>query len=65
VPGISIPAPLRERMEASGGNGASEGIKIAIELIEQMRPHIQGIYLMPAFNRFDAAAEIIEAVKKN
>jgi hypothetical protein len=29
-----------------------------------MRPHVQGVYLMPPFNRFDYAAEIIEAIKQ-
>lgn len=62
VPGISIPETIRERLEGSTENAAAEGLKIAIELVEQMRPHIQGIYLMPPFNRFDYAAEIIEAV---
>lgn len=64
VPGISIPAPILERVERAGENSSSEGIKIAIELVEQIRPYVQGIYLMPPFNRFDYAAEIIEAVKQ-
>ena len=64
VPGISIPEPIRARIEGAGENASAEGIKIAIELVEQLRPFIQGVYLMPPFNRFDGAAEIIEAVKK-
>ena len=64
VPGLTIPEHIRERMERAGANAAAEGIKIAIELVEQMRPYVQGIYLMPPFNRFDYAAEIIEAVKR-
>jgi hypothetical protein len=32
-------------------------------LIREMRPHIQGVYLMPAFNRFDIVAGIIEQNK--
>jgi methionine synthase / methylenetetrahydrofolate reductase(NADPH) len=65
VPGLSIPEPIRMRLESaeSGpGNGPVEGIKIAIELVEQMRSHVQGVYLMPPFNRFDYAAEIIESI---
>jgi hypothetical protein len=27
-----------------------------------MRPFIQGVYIMPAFNRFDIVAEIIDSV---
>ena len=63
VPGITVPEAIRTRMESAGEKALSEGIKIAIELIEQMRPYVQGVYMMPAFNRFDAVAEIIEAVK--
>ncbi len=67
VPGISIPEPLRARMEAAAAIGAENaalaGIEIAVELIEQMRPYVQGVYLMPPFNRFDMAAEIIDAVR--
>ncbi len=62
VPGIVIPDEIRSRMSAAGENSASEGIKIAIELIEQTRELARGVYLMPAFNRFDAIAEIIEAI---
>jgi hypothetical protein len=29
-----------------------------------MRPSIQGVYIMPAFNRFDLAAEIIDSVNE-
>ncbi len=64
VPGITIPAELLTRMERCGENGARTGIEIAIELIQQIRPAVQGVYLMPAFNRFDYIAEIIETVKK-
>ncbi|MDZ4159604.1 MAG: methylenetetrahydrofolate reductase, partial [Anaerolineaceae bacterium] len=63
VPGITIPEPLRQRMRQAGENGLSTGVQIAIELIEQVRSFAQGIYLVPAFNRFDIAAEIIDAVR--
>lgn len=62
VPGISIPPHIQRRMESAGDAGARTGIEIAIELVEQLQPTVQGIYLMPAFNRFDTAAEIIDHV---
>jgi homocysteine S-methyltransferase len=62
VPGISIPEAILRRMEGEDGNNTRTGVKIAIELVEQLRPVIQGVYLMPAFNRFDLTAEILEAV---
>jgi len=65
VPGIDIPESVLKRMVGAGENGLTEGRKIAIELIEQLKTLVQGIYLMPAFNRFDVAAEIIESIKKD
>lgn len=63
VPGIHIPEETMERMRKAADRGASTGISIAVELIEALRDVIDGIYLMPAFNRFDYAAEIIESVR--
>jgi homocysteine S-methyltransferase len=53
-----------KRMKQSGMLGAQEGIKIAVELVDEMRDVFQGVYLMPAFNRFDYAAEIIDFIKE-
>ncbi|MBE3144566.1 MAG: bifunctional homocysteine S-methyltransferase/methylenetetrahydrofolate reductase [Planctomycetes bacterium] len=64
VPGISIPDDILNRMDRAGENGAHTGIEIAIELTQQLKKVVQGIYLMPAFNRFDYSAEIIEAVQR-
>jgi homocysteine S-methyltransferase len=64
VPGIIIPEEIKIRMRKAGDKSAEEGIKIAVELIEAMKAELQGVYLMPAFNRFDYVAEIIETVKK-
>jgi homocysteine S-methyltransferase len=63
VPGIDIPGDIMQRIEAAGEAAASTGVKIAIELLNQLRDQVQGAYLMPPFSRFDLAAEIIEAVK--
>ncbi len=60
VPGIEIPQETRDLMNASGDQGASTGIRLTIDLINQIKPLVQGIYLMPAFQRYDHAAEIIE-----
>ncbi|HOD44497.1 MAG TPA: bifunctional homocysteine S-methyltransferase/methylenetetrahydrofolate reductase [Anaerolineaceae bacterium] len=63
VPGILVPDEIRRRMESAGEGGARTGMEIAIELIRTLRPAIQGVYLMPAFSRYDIAAEIIETIK--
>lgn len=63
VPGIQIPEPIRRRIETAGSSSAVEGVNIALELIQDLKQDFQGVYLMPAFNRFDMAAEIIDRVK--
>ena len=50
-------------MEGAGENGAIEGIKIASELLIELREVVQGVYLMPPFGRYDLAAEIIDLVR--
>lgn len=63
VPGIEIPAEIHEQMRKSGEKGASTGIALIVRLVEQFKSKVQGIYLMPAFSRYDYAAEIIEKIK--
>ncbi len=62
VPGISIPAETFARLEAAGQDAPQEGGRIAAELVARLRPWVQGIYIMPAFRRYDLAAELIECV---
>lgn len=62
LPGVSIPPELLARMEAAP-DPREEGLRIAIELIEQVRGWASGVYLMPPFGRYDVAAEIVERVK--
>jgi methionine synthase / methylenetetrahydrofolate reductase(NADPH) len=64
VPGISIPDKIIQRMDRAGEHAAEEGVRIAVELIEQLKPWAQGIYIMPQFSRYDLIAEIIEKVKQ-
>jgi homocysteine S-methyltransferase len=63
VPGISIPEEIQKRMAAAGEKGATEGAQIARELILALQEDFQGVYFMPAFNRFDMVAEIIDQIK--
>jgi homocysteine S-methyltransferase len=63
VPGISIPESVQNLMASAGENGAREGVRIAVDLVQNLQNDFQGVYFMPAFNRFDMVAEIIDAVK--
>jgi len=64
VPGISIPEDVHKQMRVAGDSSAKKGIELAIKLIDKLKAVAQGVYLMPAFNRFDYAAEIIESCGK-
>ncbi len=64
VPGISIPEAVMRRLEQAGEGAPREGVRIALDLIEGIRPWAQGIYLMPQFRRYDLAAEIVEGVAR-
>lgn len=62
VPGIEIPQEVHERMRLSGDHSAQTGIELTVTLVEEIKPYVQGIYLMPAFSRYDHAAGIIEKI---
>jgi methionine synthase / methylenetetrahydrofolate reductase(NADPH) len=63
VPGVQIPLEILKRLESDGEKAAETGAEIASALIQELRPRVQGVYLMPAFNRYDVAAGIIETCK--
>lgn len=63
VPGVVIPDEIRRQMEASGEHAGGVGTRLAVALIEAVKPWAQGVYLMPQFNRYDLVAEIIEKCK--
>ena len=60
VPGITLSDAARERMRLAGPNGRREGVRIAQELLADLRPLAQGVYLMPSFGRYEVAAEVLE-----
>ena len=49
VPGVSIPAPLRDRLDRAGERAQEEGVQITLELIDQIKGMggVSGIHLMP------------------
>jgi len=64
VPGIHITEDIYNRMLDAGENAAQTGVEIGKELVEQIQEFAQGIFVMPAFNRFDLAAQIIEHARR-
>lgn len=62
-PGISIPDDTRQRMREAGDNGAAVGTQIAWELMEYAWPHFSGIYIMPPFNRYAIARDLMTRLR--
>lgn len=63
VPGIDIPSEAIERLTAAGNHAADTGVELTAELAKKLKGFCQGVYIMPAFGRYDRAAEIIEAIQ--
>jgi len=65
VPGIQIPESIRNQIDAAGDGAPQEGVRISIELLNELASIVQGVYLMPPFHRYDLAADIIEAIRQS
>jgi methionine synthase I (cobalamin-dependent)/5,10-methylenetetrahydrofolate reductase len=65
VPGMTIPAEYRERMAkvAAGPAARAEGIKIAQEALGAVKDRVAGAYVMPPFNRVDAALAVLDVAR--
>ena len=66
VPGVVVPGPVRERIGDAGEQAAREGLRMAVELVGELRATgaAAGVYVMPQFGRFDVAAEVVEAASR-
>jgi homocysteine S-methyltransferase len=64
VPGITLTEATLERMRLAGANGRQEGVKMAQELLLELKdlPHVQGVYLMPSFGRYELACQVLEVL---
>jgi methionine synthase I (cobalamin-dependent)/5,10-methylenetetrahydrofolate reductase len=66
VPGMTIPEPVRQRMQRSGSsaNAQEEGIRIARDVLSQVRHFrgVRGAYIMPPFGRYEMALKVLEDI---
>ncbi|MEA5088087.1 bifunctional homocysteine S-methyltransferase/methylenetetrahydrofolate reductase [Solidesulfovibrio sp.] len=62
-PGITIPEPVFARLREAGDGQAQEGLEIAWELMEYALPHFAGMYVIPPFNRYPLALELIKRAR--
>ena len=59
VPGIVIPEPLLQSMEAAGASARERGFAVAREMLQWARSEMAGAYLIPPFKRYEEILEIL------
>src|SRR5690606_21523918 len=66
VPGVVVPPEVVERMRRASEKGKDaaleEGILIAREMFERVRPHVQGIQVSAPFGRIPLALRVFEGI---
>jgi methionine synthase / methylenetetrahydrofolate reductase(NADPH) len=62
IPDMFVPDTIRDRMQKSGNEGARVGVEIAQGFLSESRGLVQGVYLMPPFNKFEIALEVLRAL---
>jgi methionine synthase / methylenetetrahydrofolate reductase(NADPH) len=62
VPGVVVPAQIIERMRAASArskeHAVAEGIAIAREMLERVRPHVQGVQVSAPFGKVELALDV-------
>ncbi|MFL5524094.1 MAG: bifunctional homocysteine S-methyltransferase/methylenetetrahydrofolate reductase [Gemmatimonadaceae bacterium] len=62
VPGVVVPPTIIDRMRIASArskeHGVSEGIAIAREMLERVRPHVQGVQVSAPFGKVELALDV-------
>jgi homocysteine S-methyltransferase len=64
VPGITVPAELRERLERAGDRAEALGADLAVDFLEAARAQVQGAYIIPSAGRYDLAARVVARTRE-
>ncbi len=61
---VPVPEPYMERMRRAvqGEKARAEGVAIAQNMVEQVRPMVQGVQLSAPFGRYEMAIQVAEAI---
>ncbi len=65
VPGVDVPPEILERMRKceDGAAALKEGVKIAQEMLAEVRPFVQGVQVSAPFGKIPHALEVFEVLK--
>ncbi|HKX27180.1 MAG TPA: bifunctional homocysteine S-methyltransferase/methylenetetrahydrofolate reductase [Blastocatellia bacterium] len=67
VPGVEVPDAVLERMRRSpdGAAALKEGVRIAQEMLMEVRPYVQGVQVSAPFGKIPHALDVFEVLSKN
>jgi homocysteine S-methyltransferase len=61
---MQIPQAIRDRMTSAPGHQEErlEGVRVAREMLEEVKEIVAGVYIMPQFGRFRTAVEVLQVL---
>jgi homocysteine S-methyltransferase len=62
IPDMFVPESVRDAMRKSGSEGACVGVEIAQGFLLEAKSLVQGVYLMPPFNKFEMAVDVMSVL---
>jgi homocysteine S-methyltransferase len=60
IPGMAIPADVRQRLREAGENAEAIGVELAVSLLAEAKSAVAGVYLMPPFKKYDIVPVILD-----
>jgi methionine synthase / methylenetetrahydrofolate reductase(NADPH) len=63
LPGVTLTPDVLGRMRAAGSNGQAAGLEISLELLDACMHLVAGVYIMPTFQRYEPAAELVRLLR--
>jgi len=64
IPDMFVPQDIRDRMKGAGTEGAKVGVEIAQKFLLDTKEMVQGCYLMPPFNKFEMAIDVMKVLDR-
>ena len=67
VPGVTVPESTMERMRKAGSKEAQQqvGLEVAMEILEQVHTHVQGLQISAPFNRAQPARRLLQFLRED
>ena len=59
VPGITVPERVLHALRDAGSEAPAAGLALAKELLEALRGHVAGVYVIPPFKQPEAALDLL------